>query len=264
MPALARLCESCQQVQPANKFLPSSLSPTGYLTKCLDCIRKTSEEHRIERMRIAEAAEQRKRTDLGALVPTSQPIDLANVRPVGRRLPPELFEAARRFVFDFRDGHTDAIANEIEPELYGLLEWLAQQSILTAENRRPPEEIGRGILGYRDNNTSRGVAYGALWAALVRAAAVYSRDEGRMIDGARPCESSGWQQGRRAQVAWTLHDNQHHHVSPHYLYQYATHAAWLEDHRRLGNGALARRALGLALRHPVSRNWKGYWQRNVG
>jgi transposase-like protein len=54
---------------------------------------------------------------------------------------------------------------------------------------------------------------------------------------------------------------QHHHVSQKYLYQYAEHAAWIEDHRRLSNGALASRALGLALKHPVSRNWKGYWQR---
>ncbi len=56
---------------------------------------------------------------------------------------------------------------------------------------------------------------------------------------------------------------QHHHVSPKYLYQYAEHAAWIEDHRRLSNGALASRALGLALKHPVSRNWKGYWQRHA-
>jgi transposase-like protein len=54
---------------------------------------------------------------------------------------------------------------------------------------------------------------------------------------------------------------QHHQVSPRYLYQYANHAAWIEDHRRLDNGSLTRRALGLALVHPVSRNWKGYWQR---
>lgn len=57
-------------------------------------------------------------------------------------------------------------------------------------------------------------------------------------------------------------DGQHHGVSPQYLYQYANHAAWLEDHRRLDNGALANRALGLALHHPVSRQWKGYWQRH--
>jgi hypothetical protein len=38
----------------------------------------------------------------------------------------------------------------------------------------------------------------------------------------------------------------------------------LEDNRRLDNGALANRALSLALAHKVSRNWKGYWQRHVG
>lgn len=55
---------------------------------------------------------------------------------------------------------------------------------------------------------------------------------------------------------------QHHHVSPQYLHQYAVHAAWMEDHRRKDNGHLAERAMGLALGHPVSRQWKGYWQRS--
>ncbi|MEO1143622.1 MAG: transposase, partial [Pseudomonadota bacterium] len=54
---------------------------------------------------------------------------------------------------------------------------------------------------------------------------------------------------------------QHHGVSPKYLHAYAKHAAWMEDHRRENNGALTSRALGLALHHPVSRDWKGYWQR---
>lgn len=56
-------------------------------------------------------------------------------------------------------------------------------------------------------------------------------------------------------------EGQHHHVSPQHLHQYAAHAAWAEDHRREDNGKLCHRALGLALAHPVSRQWKGYWQR---
>lgn len=56
-------------------------------------------------------------------------------------------------------------------------------------------------------------------------------------------------------------EGQHHHVSPQHLHTYATHAAWAEDHRREDNGQLCHRALGLALAHPVSRTWKGYWQR---
>ncbi len=56
---------------------------------------------------------------------------------------------------------------------------------------------------------------------------------------------------------------QHHHVSHKYLYQYANHAAWMEDHRRRSNGANAFSLLGGSLAHPVSRVWKGYWQRSA-
>lgn len=57
-------------------------------------------------------------------------------------------------------------------------------------------------------------------------------------------------------------DGQHHHVSPRYLHAYAEHAAWIEDHRALDNGAMTNRIIGLAMGHPVSRQWKGYWQRS--
>ena len=56
---------------------------------------------------------------------------------------------------------------------------------------------------------------------------------------------------------------QHHHVSPRYLHQYATQAAWLEDKRRESNGALTFGLVGNAMDCPVSRAWKGYWQRTV-
>jgi hypothetical protein len=67
---------------------------------------------------------------------------------------------------------------------------------------------------------------------------------GYSIDGACTNQAESFLARLRRMVG-----GQHHHVSPHYLYQYATHAAWLEDHRRLDNGALTNRALGLALRH---------------
>ena len=56
-------------------------------------------------------------------------------------------------------------------------------------------------------------------------------------------------------------EGQHHHVSPQYLHQYANHAAWLEDNRRTDNGTLAQIVVSNAMGSPVSRNWKGYWQR---
>jgi transposase-like protein len=53
----------------------------------------------------------------------------------------------------------------------------------------------------------------------------------------------------------------HHHFSPQYLYQYAGEMAWREDHRRVSNGAQYKLICAAALAHPVSRTWKGYWQR---
>ena len=54
---------------------------------------------------------------------------------------------------------------------------------------------------------------------------------------------------------------QHHHISGKYLLSYALEMAWREDNRRQSNGALHVAAMGAALGHPVSRVWKGYWQR---
>lgn len=56
---------------------------------------------------------------------------------------------------------------------------------------------------------------------------------------------------------------QHLRVEGRYLDAYATHAAWLEDHRDESNGCLADRLIGGALTVPISRTWKGYWQRRA-
>ena len=58
-------------------------------------------------------------------------------------------------------------------------------------------------------------------------------------------------------------EGQHHGVSPKYLHQYANHSAWLEDNRRTDNGTLAHIVVSNAMDAPVSRNWKGYWQRTA-
>ncbi len=54
---------------------------------------------------------------------------------------------------------------------------------------------------------------------------------------------------------------QHHHVSKQYLHQYANEAAWREDNCRVDNKGQHVAVLGAALASPVSRSWKGYWQR---
>lgn len=53
----------------------------------------------------------------------------------------------------------------------------------------------------------------------------------------------------------------HHHISGPYLHAYASEMAWREDYRREGNGEQFLMLANAALTHPVSRNWKGYWQR---
>lgn len=54
---------------------------------------------------------------------------------------------------------------------------------------------------------------------------------------------------------------QHHHISGKYLLSYACEMAWKEDHRRVDNGNQHAAVAGLALAHPISRTWAGYWQR---
>jgi transposase-like protein len=53
----------------------------------------------------------------------------------------------------------------------------------------------------------------------------------------------------------------HHHIAGPYLYAYAGEMAWREDNRRVANGTQAAMVAGAAMASPVSRSWKGYWQR---
>lgn len=53
----------------------------------------------------------------------------------------------------------------------------------------------------------------------------------------------------------------HHHIAGPYLSAYASEMAWREDNRRISNGEQFLLATPSALAHPVSRMWKGYWQR---
>lgn len=55
----------------------------------------------------------------------------------------------------------------------------------------------------------------------------------------------------------------HHHISGSYLESYAKEMAWREDNRRTSNGELYLLVTNAALKHPVSKQWKGYWQRVV-
>ena len=55
----------------------------------------------------------------------------------------------------------------------------------------------------------------------------------------------------------------HHCISRDYLSAYANEMAWRENNRRTSNGAQYMTVTSAAMAHPVSRNWKGYWQRRA-
>jgi transposase-like protein len=55
----------------------------------------------------------------------------------------------------------------------------------------------------------------------------------------------------------------HHHIAGPYLAAYAAEMDWREDNRRISNGEQYRAIVTAAARHPVSRQWKGYWQRRA-
>ncbi|WP_305098635.1 IS1595 family transposase [Croceibacterium aestuarii] len=53
----------------------------------------------------------------------------------------------------------------------------------------------------------------------------------------------------------------HHHIAGPYLASYAAEASWREDNRRVDNGSQAMTLTAATMEAPVSRGWKGYWQR---
>jgi hypothetical protein len=53
----------------------------------------------------------------------------------------------------------------------------------------------------------------------------------------------------------------HHRIAGEYLSAYAGEMAWRENNRRVSNGEQYLMVADAALHHPVSRRWKGYWQR---
>lgn len=55
----------------------------------------------------------------------------------------------------------------------------------------------------------------------------------------------------------------HHHIAGPYLASYAAEMDWREDRRRVSNGEQFRAITTAVVKHPVSRRWKGYWQRKA-
>src|SRR5262245_47532758 len=132
MPAKSRRCESCNQLKPAKQFLPSSLSPTGFLGKCMDCIKLAA----------ARSRRSQAETQLPAVISST-------VRPLQTRMAPHLVRAAIRFVAEYQPGVERPIDTELEPELRDLLLWLRGLTLKEAVAPQSPEQIGQEILNYK-------------------------------------------------------------------------------------------------------------------
>lgn len=76
-------------------------------------------------------------------------------------------------------------------------------------------------------------------------------------DGCTNMAESFFSRLRRAEIGT------HHHIAGPYLAAYAAEMDWREDNRRVSNGEQYRAIVAAAAMHPVSRQWKGYWQRRA-
>ena len=92
---------TCSKKKPESKFLPSLHHDGGRLDKCLDCIRKAAEAHRVEREAAKKTAALEPKNALVVRSPAALPTPPV---PMKGRMAPELEQAARRFVIGRRDG----------------------------------------------------------------------------------------------------------------------------------------------------------------
>ena len=113
-----------------------------------------------------------------------------------------------------------------------------------------PTKIANGSTVYADEATCWDALHARFAARRINHSVAFS-DNGACTNQAE----SFFSRLRRMEVGT------HHHISGKYLGFYANEAAWREDHRRMPNGTLYALVAKAAMVHPVSRLWKGYWQR---
>lgn len=133
-----------------------------------------------------------------------------------------------------RDGRSQSIVANAEHEAVPeIAKWVAKGSTIHADEASHWDALHARYLTKRINHSE---AYSDGEACTNMAESFFSRL-------------------RRAEIGT------HHHIAGPYLEAYSDEMAWREDHRRLSNGELYLMAVNAALKHPVSRQWKGYWQR---
>lgn len=114
------------------------------------------------------------------------------------------------------------------------------------------QHVASGTVIHADESRAWDVLHGSYDTKRINHSEAYS------LDGACTNQAESYfARLRRAEVGV------HHHMSGKYLGAYANEMAWREDHRRVSNGELYHLTAAAALRHPVSPQWRGYWQRKA-
>ena len=121
-----------------------------------------------------------------------------------------------------------------------------------ASTRTVASKIEAGSTVYADEAAGWDVLHTRFLTKRINHKEAYSTDEACTNQA-----ESFFSRLRRAEIGT------HHRISGAYLQAYAREMAWREDNRRVSNGEQYLMATGAALRHPVSRQWKGYWQRSA-
>ncbi len=118
-------------------------------------------------------------------------------------------------------------------------------SVATIQSR-----VANGSTIYADDATGWDALYSRYLTKRINHSEAYSHD-GTCTNQAE----SFFSRIRRAEMG------QHHHIAGKYLDSYAAEMAWRENNRRISNGEQYLIVTNMALTAPVSRQWKGYWQR---
>jgi len=127
--------------------------------------------------------------------------------------------------------------------------------VAKSERQGLPEIMNRlepGSIGYADEAKT----YDALHAAF----------DMRRIDHSKAYSNNG----ANTNQAESFHSRLkrsikgiYHHIARGYTDNYVAEIAWRETNRRISNGEQFLTIVAAGLHHPVSRQWKGYWQRHL-
>jgi transposase-like protein len=114
------------------------------------------------------------------------------------------------------------------------------------------QRIADGSTVYADEASHWDAFHASYETKRINHSVVYSDGEGCTNQA-----ESFFSRLRRAEIGT------HHHISGPYLASYAAEMDWREDRRRVSNGEQFAAIVTAAAKHPVSRQWKGYWQRRA-